>query len=110
LLLGQLKSNRNHETHLDVHQSSTPLEVLCILGRGGNSSGMKTLAQMADDVLRTPDGRTKTAISREYAAVWKAARDAGETPEIGTASPPDMPARPAQPELLDPRDVPRRKT
>ncbi len=70
---------------------------------------MKTLAQMADDVLRTADGRTKTAISREYAAAWKAARDAGETPEIGTASPPDMPARPAKPELLDPRDVPRRK-
>ncbi|MCF2872751.1 ferritin-like domain-containing protein [Octadecabacter sp. G9-8] len=70
---------------------------------------MKTLAQMADHVLRTPDGRTKTAISREYAATWQAARAAGETPEIGSASPPDMPARPDAPALLDPRDVPRRK-
>ena len=70
---------------------------------------MKTLAQMADDVLRTADGRTKTAISREYAAVWQAARLAGDTPEVGTVSPPDMPARPDRPALLDPRDVPRRK-
>ncbi|MDB2369102.1 ferritin-like domain-containing protein [Octadecabacter sp.] len=70
---------------------------------------MKSLAEMADHVLRTPDGHTKTAISREYAAVWQSARAAGEVPEIGTATPPDMPARPDLPELLDPRDVPRRK-
>jgi hypothetical protein len=31
------------------------------------------------------------------------------TPAIGTASPPDRPARPDRPELLDPRDVPRRR-
>lgn len=70
---------------------------------------MKPLAQMADDVLRTADGRAKTALSRSYAAQWQAARTNGDTPEIGTAIPPMQPARPAQPALLNPRDVPRRK-
>ncbi len=70
---------------------------------------MKPLAQMADDVLRTAGAREKTALSRDYAAQWQAARVAGEVPDIGTASPPDQPARPDAPELLDPRDVPRRK-
>jgi len=69
----------------------------------------KPLAQMADDVLRTADGRAKTALSRDYAAIWQAARAAGETPEIGTATPPDQPSRPDTPALLNPRDVPRRK-
>lgn len=73
-----------------------------------------SLAQMADQVLRTADGREKTQISREFAAQWVAARaaeKAGGTRgiEIGTASPPLRPARPERPELLDPRDVPRRR-
>lgn len=67
------------------------------------------LAQMADTVLRTAEGREKTALSRAFAAQWQAARARGERPEIGTASPPTEPARPAKPELLNPRDVPRRK-
>ncbi|WP_415920259.1 ferritin-like domain-containing protein [Tateyamaria sp. SN6-1] len=70
---------------------------------------MQPLAQMAEAVLRTADGREKTALSRAHAAAWQAARAAGETPEIGTATPPDHPARPAAPELLSPRDVPRRR-
>lgn len=70
---------------------------------------MKPLAEMAVTVLNTADGRQKTAISREFAASWRAARAAGEVPEIGHAAPPDRPARPVQPELLDPRDVPTRK-
>ena len=70
---------------------------------------MKPLAQMADAVLRTGDGREKTALSRSYARDWKAARDAGQTPEIGHATPPLHPARPERPELLSPRDVPHRK-
>jgi uncharacterized ferritin-like protein (DUF455 family) len=64
---------------------------------------------MADDVLRTADARAKTARSRRHAAAWFAARAAGDAPEIGAASPPDRPARPERPELLDPRDVPRRR-
>jgi uncharacterized ferritin-like protein (DUF455 family) len=70
---------------------------------------MKPLAEMAYDVLTTSDGRDKAALSREYAAMWQAARDAGETPEVGHATPPAQPGRPAKPALLPPRDVPLRK-
>lgn len=70
---------------------------------------MIALAHMADAVLRTHDGRAKTALSRQYAAQWQAARAAGETPEIGSAEPPLQPSRPSKPELLSPRDVPHRK-
>ncbi len=70
---------------------------------------MIPLAQMAEAVLTTADAREKTALSRRFAALWQAARAAGERPEIGTASPPDRPARPDAPALLDPRDVPRRR-
>lgn len=70
---------------------------------------MLPLAEMADQVLRTADARAKTALSRDLAAQWQAARDEGVTPDIGTASPPDAPARPEHPALLNPRDVPRRK-
>ena len=69
----------------------------------------KTLAQMAVEVLTTADGRSKTALSHAHAAAWRAARAAGAPLTIGHATPPDHPARPAQPELLDPRDVPRRR-
>ena len=69
----------------------------------------KTLTEMAVEVLTTADGRQKTAVSREYAARWFAARQNGDEITVGTASPPLRPARPARPELLDPRDVPKRK-
>jgi uncharacterized ferritin-like protein (DUF455 family) len=68
-----------------------------------------TLAEMAVEVLSTADGREKTALSRRHAATWFAARAAGEEIPIGRADPPDAPARPAKPELRDPRDVPRRR-
>lgn len=70
---------------------------------------MIPLAQMADQVLRTADARAKTKLSRAFAAQWQAARDAGVRPDIGTAAPPESPARPEHPALLNPRDVPRRK-
>lgn len=70
---------------------------------------MKPLAEMADDVLRTADGREKTALSRDYAAQWTEARASGAVPDIGHANPPLHPARPQAPELRDPRDVPKRK-
>jgi uncharacterized ferritin-like protein (DUF455 family) len=70
---------------------------------------MKSLAQMAVEVLSTADGRAKTALSHAHAAAWRAARTGGARPEVGTAQPPLHPARPAKPELLKPRDVPRRK-
>ncbi|MBT8152514.1 ferritin-like domain-containing protein [Epibacterium ulvae] len=69
-----------------------------------------TLAQMATNVLTTADGRAKTALSHRYAAQWFAYRR-DDAPEIavGTAAPPLHPARPDQPELRNPRDVPKRK-
>ncbi len=69
-----------------------------------------TLSQRAEAVLRCAGGREKAALSRAHAAEWFAAR-AGKAPPmaVGTAAPPDQPARPARPELLDPRDVPRRR-
>ncbi len=70
---------------------------------------MTPLAEMAEAVLRTADGRGKTALSRRFAAEWRDARARGETPAVGRGDPPDRPARPARPELLDPRDVPRRR-
>ncbi len=73
------------------------------------TSDMKSLAEMAVDVLTTADGRRKTEISRTYAAQWFAARKAGEDVEIGSATPPLRPARPEKPDLLSPRDVPRRR-
>jgi uncharacterized ferritin-like protein (DUF455 family) len=70
----------------------------------------KTLAQMAVEVLTTADGRAKTALAHEHAAAWRASRDgSGPQIEVGTAAPPLRPSRPEKPELLDPRDVPRRR-
>jgi uncharacterized ferritin-like protein (DUF455 family) len=70
---------------------------------------MTSLRDMAVAVLTTADGREKTALSRAHAATWFAARRAGAPLPIGRASPPLRPARPEKPELLDPRDVPRRR-
>ena len=70
----------------------------------------KTLTQMATEVLTTADGRAKTALSKAHAAAWFAARKGEADPiEIGTATPPLTPARPDKPELLSPREVPKRK-
>ncbi|MDQ2089043.1 ferritin-like domain-containing protein [Marimonas arenosa] len=68
-----------------------------------------SLAEMAIEVLTCADGREKTALSHRHAAAWRAARETGTPLPIGRADPPLHPARPAQPELLDPRDVPRRR-
>ena len=70
---------------------------------------MQTLAGMAVEVLTTADGRAKTALGRRHAAAWFAARAAGTPLPIGQATPPLRPARPEKPDLLDPRDVPRRR-
>jgi uncharacterized ferritin-like protein (DUF455 family) len=68
-----------------------------------------SLAERAVEVLSTADGRAKTALGRAHAADWFAARAAGRPLPIGQASPPDRPARPEKPDLLAPRDVPRRR-
>ena len=66
------------------------------------------LAAAAERVLRIGDPWAKVALSRATAA-WRAARQGGAQPFIGRADPPDFPARPARPELKDPRDMPRRR-
>ena len=69
-----------------------------------------SLAQMAVNVLTTGDGQAKTELSRGYAKTWFAARaDETDAIPIGTAAPPMHPSRPDLPELLSPRDVPRRR-
>lgn len=68
-----------------------------------------TLSQMAVAVLTTADGREKTRLGREMACRWFAARAAGHPLPLGDARPPDFPARPDRPELLPPKDVPRRR-
>ncbi len=65
-----------------------------------------TLAEGAVAVLNTADGREKAAKSRRLAADWAAARG---SMAVGHAHPPARPARPDRPELLSPRDVPRRR-
>ncbi|MEM8698973.1 MAG: ferritin-like domain-containing protein [Pseudomonadota bacterium] len=67
------------------------------------------LALGATKVLETSDPWEKAALSRKIAADWRAAREAGEIPQIGAAQPPLHPARPVRPDLRDPRDVPRRR-
>ncbi|MFN4158441.1 MAG: ferritin-like domain-containing protein [Gemmobacter sp.] len=64
---------------------------------------------MAVEVLTTADGRAKTALSRAHAADWFAARAVGAPLPVGHAAPPPRPARPARPDLLPPRDMPRRR-
>jgi len=68
-----------------------------------------SLSDLAVEVLATPDGRAKCALSRRHAATWFSARDAGHPLDIGRALPPDFPARPAAPALKDPREMPRRR-
>ena len=69
----------------------------------------QSLAEMAVEVLTTADGRAKTALGRGHAARWFATRSAGTPLPIGLATPPLRPARPVKPDLLDPREVPRRR-
>jgi uncharacterized ferritin-like protein (DUF455 family) len=68
-----------------------------------------SLAARAVEVLTTADGRAKTALGRRHAAEWLAARAAGTPLPIGHAAPPDRPARPDTPEVMSPRDMPRRR-
>ena len=70
---------------------------------------MISLSDMAVAVLTCADGRAKTRLSRENAARWCAARAGGAPMPVGRAIPPLHPSRPEKPELLAPRDVPRRR-
>lgn len=63
------------------------------------------LADDAVKILNTPRAADKAALTFEVAARWRE----GGYDGLGLATPPDRPARPELPELLLPRDVPKRK-
>jgi len=67
------------------------------------------LAKQAVAVLNTADAHQKAALSRATAKAWFAARDQNQPTSVGAAHPPDHPARPDRPELVAPRDVPKRR-
>ncbi len=64
------------------------------------------LSDLALSVLSEGEAAGKAARSRKAAKAW---RDSGGAMEIGRASPPDRPARPARPRLLPPAEMPRRR-
>ena len=64
-----------------------------------------TLAEAACAVLRAPLPEDKIALTRRFAAAFRA----GEILPGGDAMPPDRPARPTLPELKAPRDMKRRR-
>ncbi|MEL6794851.1 MAG: ferritin-like domain-containing protein [Pseudomonadota bacterium] len=70
---------------------------------------MTTLSELGAAVLTERDARRKAAFSREAAAAWRASREAGAPLPFGDAAPPDFPGRPDAPELIDPRDMPKRR-
>ena len=71
---------------------------------------MMSLSEMACTVLETADARQKTSLSREFAAHWFKQNHTPKSMSIGNYKPPNFPARPTSPELLLPKNVPRRKT
>ncbi|MEK9673048.1 MAG: ferritin-like domain-containing protein [Rhodospirillaceae bacterium] len=64
-----------------------------------------TLADAARTVLTTADAARKVRLTRRYTDAWAE----GEITNVGETPPPDRPARPAEPDLSAPRDVPRRR-
>lgn len=66
---------------------------------------MDTLTDLAIQVLETADPLRKIELSHQAAAAWRQRA----VPVLGTRRPPLRPARPAQPELRRPGDMPRRR-
>ncbi len=64
----------------------------------------ETLSDAALTVLLEADPLEKVQMTRDFATLWRERRLSG----IGEASLPDRPARPEKPELLAPRDMPKR--
>ncbi len=67
---------------------------------------MPTLSEAAVAVLGAGDAAGKARASRAAAQDWGSGKIAG----IGNTAPPDRPARPDRPQLLMPRDMPRRRS
>ncbi|HOO81252.1 MAG TPA: ferritin-like domain-containing protein [Alphaproteobacteria bacterium] len=65
---------------------------------------MITLCEAAMDVLSTPEAVKKAEKTRQYAQAWRA----GDICNIGHADLPARPARSERPQLLAPKDMPKR--
>jgi uncharacterized ferritin-like protein (DUF455 family) len=65
----------------------------------------KTIGEAATAVLQTERARTKAEVAREAAAAWSA----GRLQFSFGGQPPLRPARPAQPQLLPPAEMPKRR-
>lgn len=66
---------------------------------------MTTLTEAACAVLNAAAPAEKVALSHRFAMAWCA----GVIATIGTARPPERPARPVKPELKSPQEMPRRR-
>ena len=66
---------------------------------------MQSLGEVAVEVLTTADPKEKVAKSIIFATQW---RDGTLSREINTP-PPDRPARPDKPEILSPKEMPKRR-
>ena len=66
---------------------------------------MQSLTEAAIDVLETGDAAAKAAASHRAAAAWRA----GRLDPAPRGTPRERPARPARPELLAPKAMPKRK-
>src|SRR5436305_855077 len=70
----------------------------------GKPALSSSLAEGAVEILCAAEPADKVALSRTLAAAWRN----GDLP-MGTAVPPARPARPLRPQLLLPRDMPKRR-
>lgn len=73
-------------------------------GGAGYDRAMTTLSAAAAAILHAADPAEKCRLTRALAAQWFA----GALPAVGDTRPPDRPARPDRPQLLPPRDMPKR--
>jgi uncharacterized ferritin-like protein (DUF455 family) len=67
---------------------------------------VETLSAAAVSILNTADAREKCQLTHQIAALWQS----GSIAQVGHCAPPDRPARPEKPELLAPREMPKRST
>ena len=68
-------------------------------------SKFASLSEAACAVLSEPSPSGKIALTNEIADLWQSQH----LSEIGNIQPPARPGRPAKPELIDPRQVPKRR-
>ena len=71
----------------------------------GKRALSSSLAAGAVEILGSPEPADKVALSRALARAWREGRLA-----VGRAVAPARPARPLRPQLLPPRDMPKRRT